>query len=211
MANAIEIKGINLAVITDEQRVAIAAAFGIDVAELKLTAPKVSMGKLEGLLDESGNWTCPACGKVHNYNELDEQSQAQARKSGVCPDCYKIFEFVKGNKSGAVRVKNVVSAGEMCRNAVLPHLDAMDDAKVALLTDKENCKKKLGIAYPLFLEIPAGTSKKVKDEMRKPDGKNARFAAAEYAINGKVYVMCNDLYQRNVPKFEAYMAELFKA
>ena len=202
---------VDLATLSAEKQAALAAILGEGVT-VEVVKPKVSMGKLEGKIDSEGNYICQCCGKTHNYNELDDEAKAKARKFGVCPNCQKVYDFMNANKSsGAIRVKNAVSAGELCRAAILPHIDEIDEEKLALLTDLDNCKTNMKLRYPLFIELPAGASKMDKNEIRKPDGKNARFAAEEYQILGRTFLMCNDLYSRNVAPIEEYMKVLFGA
>ena len=213
MAN-LTVKGINGINLTQEQILAALAAQGIDISNVQISTPKASLGKLEGKLNENGEYVCACCGKTINYNELDETAQAKARKTGVCPDCQRVYDFVKDNKaSGGVRVKNAVSAGELCRSAILAHADEIDEEKMALLTDLDNCKNNMKLRYPLFVEIPAGASKFDKETIRKPDGgKNARFATKEYTFSqlpGRVFFMTNDLYERQIAPVEKYMQVLF--
>ena len=131
---------VDLATLSAEKQAALAAILGEGVT-VEVVKPKVSMGKLEGKIDSEGNYICQCCGKTHNYNELDDEAKAKARKFGVCPNCQKVYDFMNANKSsGAIRVKNAVSAGELCRAAILPHIDKIDEEKLALLTDLDNCK-----------------------------------------------------------------------
>lgn len=207
----INVKGINFANLTDEQKKAMAEILGIDISNISeaKSAKKVSLGKLEGKLDDKGHYACACCGEDVDYNSLDETAQAKARKSGVCPKCQKIADFVNSKSTGTVRVKNAVSAGDLCRAAILPHIDQLTAEHMALLTDKENCKKQMKLAYALFVELPEGCTKDEKNRIRKPNGKDARFAAVEYTICGKKFVMTNDFYVKNVAAVESYMAKLF--
>ena len=197
---------------TEEQKAALAAT-GLDInALLAALKPKAkSMGKLEGKLNDAGEYECDICGSIVNYNELDEEAQAKARKFGVCPHCQAIYDKMSASKTATVRVKNAISNGELCRQAILPHLDEIDEEKLALLTNKDFCQKEMKLAYALFLIIPDDADKKKKDEMRKPDGKNARWASTEYKVLGKRVLLTNDLYARNVAPIEAAMKKMFGA
>lgn len=209
---AINVKGIKFESLTDEQKAQMAAILGVDVSAISAPAPaKVNMGKLDGKIGEDGTYVCPCCGKTENYNDLDDTAKAKARKTGLCTACQKIADFIGTNKSAKVRVKNEVSNGELCRAAILPHIDQLTAEHMALLTDKEFCKKQLKLAYALFVKLPENCSKAEKDAIRKPNGKDVRFAAIEYTILGDKYVMCNDLYLRNVAPIESYFAQLFPA
>jgi len=211
MANAIQINGGNVQTLTDEQRAAIAAILGVSAENVKVAATKATLGKLEGKLVDN-HFKCECCGSDVDYAALSEEEQINARKTGVCVNCHKVYEFVKSNKThakGAPRIKNAVSNGELCRAAFIDKLDLLTEDKMKELTSPEFCKDKLKLRYALFAEV-TGMSKDEKTALRLCGEKSARFAALEYTINGKKYVCCNDLYERHVPVFEAFFAKYFE-
>lgn len=204
---------------SEEQKIQMAAIFGISVEELNkrmtVQTVKEKLGKLEGQLNEAGIYICPVCGRETNYNELNEEAQAKARKSGICPNCQRAVDYIGANKirvSSGTKTKNAVSAAEAVKSAIVPHLDDLTEEMLQQFTDAQFCKKELKTAYPLFVRLPENCTKEQKNAMRKPDGKNARFGAVEYSFLGAKWLLCNDFYyNKNVDVLVKYFEKLFSA
>lgn len=214
MEKAVQILGVDFSKLTPETLAAIAKEAGVPVSAIMPTKPKkVSLGKLEGQLDEQGNYTCPFCKKVTNYNDLDDEAKAKARKTGICPDCQKLADFLSANKirnlASAPREKHAVTAADACKAVIMPHVEKFTEEQLANFQDAKFCKTELKLAYPLFQEIPAGLSKTEKDEKRKVNG-YARYGAIVYEFQGRHWLLTNDFYyNKNVSAIEAYFTKLF--
>lgn len=72
----------------------------------------------------------------------------------------------------------------------------INQRQLSELTDETFCERTLGLKYPFLKEFNNNNDRKV-------NGHN-RYYSGTITIFGKQYIMCNDLYLKNVSKFEAY-------
>ena len=168
------------------------------------SSAKKNTGKLNMIDDHTAE--CHYCHTQFDINEIDDDSFKELRKTGLCPECQaKLNNLTQSIKTKTV--SNVKSAGSQIRDLVFSVLDKFDKTLMKKFTDREFCHDNFGILYPLFIDIS-----KVKDEdineLRLAGTKGYRFATKRYTILKKTYLMCNDLYSRNVAKFENTFMEL---
>ena len=71
---------------------------------------------------------------------------------------------------------------------------------MAVMTDKEASAKNFGLRYPLLKEVD--TNAELKPQLvvyGKP-----RYGVKTIDIDNKAYVVTNDIYKANVPKFKTF-------
>jgi hypothetical protein len=93
------------------------------------------------------------------------------------------------------------SAGKQIRELFINNLSKLTDKEMEILTSAEKTKEVLKIRYAFLKEATEN-----KDD-RKVNG-NARYGAKTITINDKSYWCCNDLYERNIDVFKAWIETL---
>lgn len=212
----INVKGVNFANLTDEQKTQMAAILGVSVEDI--TAPKTKKVEVNNLKMKEDSETIAIdaySGEEFDISLLSEEELANAKKTGLSPASYakyqegeKIKALMKGTKSRAPRTG--ASAASKVHVFVEGASSAIDESVMKILMDKDSCKKEFKLAYPLFIEIPAEASESERKEMRKVKGMN-RFAPRIWNFEnlpGRQFYMTNDIYARNVEKAEAFFANL---
>ena len=218
MAN-INIKGINVANLSDEQKNAIAQALGVNVDDLKIVTPKKK--EVNHLQMKEGSETIAIdrfSGEEFDITTLSEEELTNAKKTGLSPE-----SFAKYQEGEAIRasIKNLtgnsrgprtgISAAQQVKDILNGYSNKVNESIMTILTDPVQSKNTMGLRYPLFLEIPTGASAEQKKEMRK-DGKNNRFGSYEYTFEqlpGRQFFMTNDIYSRNIDKIITTFKNLF--
>jgi hypothetical protein len=79
--------------------------------------------------------------------------------------------------------------------------NAISHEMVAFLSDSKYCKNTFDLGYPLLKKIKGSGS---LADQGKING-YSRYWVKEYIISGEKYIMCNDWYDRNAPKFKRWM------
>lgn len=98
-------------------------------------------------------------------------------------------------------VPKKLSAGKTIRDLFQTIISKLKDEQLEILTSAEKTKEVLKIRYAFLKE---STENK---EDRKVNG-NARYGAKTITINDKSYWMTNDLYERNIETFKAWVETL---
>ena len=209
---AINVKGINFANLTDEQKAQMAAILGVSVDNI--VAPAVKKAEVNNLKMKEGSETIAIdaySGEEFDISLLTEEELANAKKTSLSPVSFakyqegeKIKALMK-NVSGKTRAPRTgASAGEQVRAIVTAHADLINESAMMMFMNKDESKKSMSLAYPLFIEIPSGASEAERKEMRKVKGAN-RFASQVW---GREFFMTNDIYSKNIAKVEAVFSNL---
>lgn len=93
------------------------------------------------------------------------------------------------------------SAGKIIRTLFQSIISKLKEEHLEILTSAEKTKETLKIRYPFLKEVTGE-----KDE-RKING-HARYNKTIVKINNKDYYITNDLYQRNIETFKAWVESL---
>jgi len=93
------------------------------------------------------------------------------------------------------------SAGKTIRDLFQSIISKLTKEHLEILTSQEKTKEVLKIRYAFLKEV-----KNEKDE-RKING-HARYNKGTIKINNKDYYICNDLYERNIEVFKAWVESL---
>ena len=102
--------------------------------------------------------------------------------------------------------KPKISAGRQCRNLIFKAIPKMTTEHMNMFCDEDTSKELFGILYPLFVKITNMTDIQI-DNARKCRG-FYRYFAKKYHILNDDYLMCNDLYERNIIKFNNSFIDL---
>lgn len=179
---------------------ALLASQGISVNfEVSSSVEKIKKyGKLQ-IIDKNTAY-CLGCESNFDLSLIDDDEKLDfARKNGLCPHCMAkvlearaIMKKVKMHFETEQVIKNEKSA----KAIVLEMLGSMKLNKGIMdqLTDRDFCKKNMGLTFPLFKIYDANTD---LDEQRKANG-YIKYGKQIYKINRKSYLMSNDLYHRNI-------------
>lgn len=145
---------------------------------------------------------CSLCGRLLKKNY----------ENSLCPKC--IEQGLEKTESDDEIPKNDETAkveeikpGAIIRNYFLKLVEQgkITDAVISVLTNEEATKRDLGIRYPFLKEYDPNVSIK---ELTYIKG-HSRYSSKIYEVNGKQYLMTNDLYKRNVERFVLWI-ESFK-
>jgi hypothetical protein len=81
---------------------------------------------------------------------------------------------------------------------------SLSNEKIAQLQDERYCKTTFDINYPFLKKVMVGSS---LSQQRKINGYD-RYWEGEVIINGERYIICNDWYERNKPRFIKWVNNL---
>ena len=218
-----EIEGTQLNKLSVEEKKALEAKLSAELKQpvvLRAKKEVAKFGFLQDKLDENHNFACSHCGAKTNYDELDEEDQALARKHGWCHKCaeaVRIAEKIKAVSPKRTVIRDGDSAAQQVKNIIAEYSDQINVAFMAKLSNKDFASKNMGLRYPLFKELPNNlTTEQLKDFVCDDFGKR-RFGAVQYRfkqIAGKTYLMTNDIYKKNVGRtldtFKAFLDGKFE-
>lgn len=107
-------------------------------------------------------------------------------------------ESMKISKPQGKTFEKQPSAGKQIRDLFINNISKLTDKEIEILTSAEKTKEVLKIRYAFIKEV-----KNEKDE-RKING-HARYGKNTVKINDKDYYITNDIYQRNIETFKAWV------
>ena len=160
-------------------------------------------------IDDAGIATCINCNDKFDYDALDDDTKALVDKYGLCPTCahkYNEFTTIKTSmkkNNTAPRVINREKTNGKSAFAVMMEMinnSTFTKDMLADLTDADYCKKNLGLTYPLFKEIPAGSTAADIKIIRSDVKGKARYAARIMNIDDVNVVITNDIYAHKLNK-----------
>lgn len=97
------------------------------------------------------------------------------------------------NKSPAKRIRILLKKNM--------HRLVMDSFTLNLFLDKQECKRRFRLRYPLLLKIDR--SRSLKEQIRY--GRKTRYSPREqYVINGEIYLLTNDIFYYNADLLEEF-------
>lgn len=144
---------------------------------------------------------CSLCGRLLKKNY----------EGSLCPKCVeqgleKTEEDETPKNDEAAKVDEI-KPGNLIRKVFLKLVEQgkVTDLVIASLTSEEATKRDLGIRYPFLKEYDPSVSIK---ELTYIKG-HSRYSSKIYEINGKQYLITNDLYKKNVERFVMWI-ESFK-
>ncbi len=139
---------------------------------------------------------CKECNKLFKKSEASEYD--------LCPTCLSKLtepEQQNSNEEDELQENNIkiIRPGQAIRNTffILANSGKITDEILAILTDKESTAKLLGIRYAFLKEFSPNIPIK---EMTYIKG-CARYSSKPIEINNKKYLLTNDLYSKNIPRF----------
>ena len=206
---AINVKGVNFANLTDEQKAQMAAILGVSVDDI--VAPATKKTEVNNLKMKEGSETIAIdaySNEEFDISLLTEEELTNAKKTGLSPVSFakyqegeKIKALMK-NVSGKARAPRTgASAGEQVRAIVTAHADLIDESAMMMFMSKDESKKSM---------FPSGASEAERKEMRKVKGAN-RFASQVWTFKNlpeREFFMTNDIYSKNIAKVEAVFSNL---
>lgn len=190
---------------------ALLAAQGIK-ANIIVEEPKIKKyGKLQ-ITDSKDTAYCLGCDREFSLSEIDNDEKLDfARKNGLCPECMK---KVLEARAIMKKVKAFFNAEEIdmsiksvsAKTLILEMLDMKKMNKTIMnkLTDREFCKKEMGLNNELFRIYD---DKKDIDEQIKVNG-YVKYSKKIYKFAKKSYIMTSDIYHRNIEKVKQIIKEL---
>lgn len=143
----------------------------------------------ESNTSQTGVPRCLKCNKLYKKSETNEH--------GLCPKCLTEKNGVAEKIPMQEDIK--VKPGQVIRQAfskIIADGKITEDV-VSMLTDQEATAKELGIRYPFLKEFSADIPIKELTYVKS----HARYSSKPVEVNGKQYLVTNDLYLKNVPKF----------
>lgn len=179
----------------------------------------ISMGKLNMINNTTAE--CIHCHKPINVLELNEQDKQAAINTGLCKDCQNILAqaslisktqqinstpTVSTIDSALPKTRSTISAGQRCRDILFQAIPNMSIEHVNMFCDAEKSKELLGILYPLFVKVTGFSADQI-DAARKPKGFN-RYNIKPCHIFEDDYLICNDLYDRHIIRFQNAFVQL---
>ena len=157
---------------------------------------------------------CKECNKLFKKSEANEYE--------LCPTCLSKLTEPEGQNTeiqDIVRFNRVESEQKQANNVVVRAGQAIrdrffmlisdgkiTDEIIAVLVDKEGTAKLLGIRYAFLKVFNANVPIK---ELTYING-SARYSAKPVEINGKQYLITNDLYTKNLLRFMEWAKEISK-
>ena len=190
---------------------ALLAAQGI-TANIIIEEPKMKKyGKLQ-ITDSKDTAYCIGCEREFSLAEIDDDEKLDfARKNGLCPECMK---KVLEARTIMKKVKAFFSSDEIeasmktvsAKALILDMLDMkkMNKAIMDKLTDREFCKREMGLNNELFRLYD---NTKDIDEQIKVKG-YVKYSKKIYKFSRRSYIMTSDIYHRNIEKVKQVLAEL---
>ena len=180
------------ATISKEELMALLASKGITAVK---TQPKVT-DKLQ--YDENKVAHCIYCHDEVVLDNLSEEEQLKAKKSGLCPKCLakleelsKMKDLLKGTRTS--RPAGTIGVATKIKNLFTSVKDQLTEEQLELLTDKEFSRVNLSMSYSFLLDITGMTDEEIKASKKDAKG-HSRYAKDIYEIAGKKFLMTNDLY-----------------
>ena len=181
------------------------AKAGISNVSVKVTPAKTKKTTDKLTYDEDGMAICQFDhNHIFDINDLDADMQAQVKKSGLCPDCLDIINKAKAIKGVHINTRTTgVTAGKQIRNMVnfVFNNSALDDNMIANFMDKDYSRTKMGLAYPMLIEVTDKSTDEIKDmRMIGNNKKHYRYSSTYYRFNNRSFLLTNDLYNKNLDK-----------
>ena len=180
----------------------------------------ISMGKLNMINNTTAE--CIHCHKPINVLELNEQDKQAAINTGLCKDCQNILaqaslisKTQRINSTPVVSTidsalprttRSTISAGQRCRDILFQAIPNMSIEHINMFCDADKSKELLGILYPLFVKVTGFSADQI-DAARKPKGFN-RYNIKPCHIFDDDYLICNDLYDRHIARFQNAFVKL---
>jgi DNA-directed RNA polymerase subunit RPC12/RpoP len=203
----VTVESIDVNSLTVEQLIALAQARGLKVTEKKVNSK---------LKIENGIATCLNCGTTFALSDVDEELLKKLHKNGLCPECQhkideaqKIMGLLKANNIGGERViKNGgKKVGEQLRAIVSFAVtnNRLNEEVMELLTTREASKVLTGFNFAMFIDV-TGMSKDEIKEAKLVNGRS-RYLANTLVINGKSYLLSNDIYDKQLAMTKEYFIE----
>ena len=150
--------------------------------------------------------TCKYCHEEFDINQLTEQDLIKVKKSGLCLNClHKLEELTKMKNeiktiAKSSKPENYISPAKRVKSAFIKIQSQLTKEMIKNFQDAQYSKQAFGIIYPFLIDI-TGLNPEEKKEKRTI--KNyIRYSPAEYKIGSKTFLMCNDIYTKNVEKFQ---------
>lgn len=152
-------------------------------------------------MESTGVPRCKECNKLYKRTEENEH--------GLCPKCLELTAKAIGGAEadGSDQQANpmpepqpeAIKPGQAIRNRFTQLIEQglITNEVLAVLLDREATAKATGIRYAFLKEYDADRSIK---EITYING-SARYSSKPVTINGKQYLITNDLYKATVPKF----------
>lgn len=138
---------------------------------------------------------CLECNKLYKKSEANEH--------GLCRKCLTEKYAVLENTLIEEEVK--VKPGQIIRKAFLKLVAGNKETEVILsiLTDQVATFKELGVRYAFLKEFNPDVPIKELTYVKS----HARYSSKPIDVNGKRYLVTNDLYSKDVPKFLAWIKQ----
>ena len=152
---------------------------------------------------------CVECNKFYSSKKMDEVQTAHAHETGLCPACQanevlmkkhtpvvEVVEVVEQSKSVITKAP---SASKQFREVFASIVNNIDVLMETNLQDKDYTLATFGIRYPLLKTVIVSESAISLKEQLLVNGK-ARYSQKLVNVNGNVYAITNDIYDKNVEK-----------
>ena len=119
-----------------------------------------------------------------------------------------IRDYEQNAPEPSENIEDPVKIGLLVRETLsrIIKLHLLSDEKVKLLQDERYCKYTFDINYPFFKKVVWNLP---ITEQRKIKGYD-RYWSNEVTVNNEEFLICNDWYVRNNPKFIKWVKELEK-
>jgi hypothetical protein len=121
-----------------------------------------------------------------------------------------IRDYERENQSSteALNLQDPTKVGLLVRTTIRKIIgsssSSLSSEKIAQLQDERYCKTTFDINYPFLKKVMVGSS---LSQQRKINGYD-RYWEGEVIINGERYIICNDWYERNKPRFIKWVNNL---
>jgi hypothetical protein len=102
--------------------------------------------------------------------------------------------------------EDTIKVGNLVQTTIrqIVRAQRLSEERVRLLLDPRYCKSTFDINYPFLKRVDWNTP---LSEQRKINGYD-RYWKKEVTIHNDKYLICNDWYERNKPKFKKWVKEL---
>jgi hypothetical protein len=119
-----------------------------------------------------------------------------------------IRDYERENQSSTevLNIQEPIKVGLLVRTTIrkLINSNSLSNEKIAQLQDGRYCKNTFEINYPFLKKVVVGSS---LSQQRKINGYD-RYWESVVFINGEKFILCNDWYERNKPKFIKWVNNL---
>ena len=182
------------------------------------------LNNLSNMEIDYGNDEALICSYCHNEIDLTELTAAekpQVLATKLCKNCQNILQQAASILNTSIPHKKVtksqalnfiqsqpkkISAGKQCRALIFQAMPNITQKYMDMFCDEYQSKELFGILYPLFIKITGMTDVQI-DNARKVRG-FYRYFAKQYHILNNDYLMCNDLYERHIARFNNTLIDL---